>query len=41
MNLQGIKCRLGAYHGPGAASFGYLYVDVAMLKVEVLDHEVA
>jgi len=40
MNLQGFKCRHGAYHGPGAASFGYLNMDVAMLKVEVLDSEV-
>jgi hypothetical protein len=41
MNLQGIKCRHGAYNGPGAASFGYLYVNVAMLKVEVIDPEIA
>jgi hypothetical protein len=41
MNLQGFKCRHGAYNGPGATSFGYLYMDVAMLKVEVLDPDVA
>jgi len=41
MNLQGFKCRHGAYNGPGTASFGYLYMDVAMLKVEVLDPEIA
>jgi hypothetical protein len=41
MNLQGFKCRLGAYYGPGAASFGYLYMDVAMLKVDVLNPEIA
>jgi hypothetical protein len=40
MSLQGFKCWLGAHYGPGAASFGYLNMDVAMLKVDVLDPEV-
>jgi hypothetical protein len=41
MNLQGFKGRLGAYNGPGTASFGNLHVNVSMLKVDVLDPEVA
>jgi hypothetical protein len=40
MNLQGFKCRLGAHNGPGTASFGNLNVDVAMLKVDVLNPEI-
>jgi hypothetical protein len=41
MDLQGFKRRLWAYHSPGAASFGYLHMDIATLKVEVLDPEIA
>jgi hypothetical protein len=41
MNLQDFKCRLGIHYGPGPASFGYLNVDVARLKVEVLNPEIA
>jgi hypothetical protein len=39
--MQGFKGLIGAYNVPGATSFGYLNVVVAMLKVTLLNLEIA